>query len=456
MSTSETTVLRATYLNSFSCIGSACEDTCCIGWTVIVDQSTYEKYQTVEDPTLQSLMADFVRVLDDVSANNPSDYSDIQNNHSQSSYLSPSSDQRHAMILWKEGLRCPMLDEEKLCTIQKTLGEDALSTTCSNYPREYNQVDQQLELSANMSCPEIARLALLNPNGIEFEYAKILNDTRFHQPKRAIHPESSASKTHFWPLRIFTIEVLQNRQLQMNERLLFLDDFYRKLQPILEKDDPNLVIEWLEQAKTAFENGSWRQSIAFLNTTEDPYPAKRFAQRTALQLVNQFVQTRMNKGWVNERFVECYVAFLYGIGAYVPVTTNEGTTWQLQDLNSEDILEQYVAADEAFFQSFMNEHAYLFENYLVNHVFKQLFPFEWSEQVSVEFAMLALHYVNITTMAKGMAVFHGELHVDAVLKLIQSYAKTTDHHKAFQLQIREDLVSKLQEDPMFVTKLLLT
>src|ERR1700739_3682469 len=36
------------YAGRFSCIGSACEDTCCTGWGVPIDRQTFEKYAANE------------------------------------------------------------------------------------------------------------------------------------------------------------------------------------------------------------------------------------------------------------------------------------------------------------------------------------------------------------------------------------------------------------------------
>ena len=35
------TILSLEYLNDFKCIGSACENTCCSGWDIVVEKKTY-------------------------------------------------------------------------------------------------------------------------------------------------------------------------------------------------------------------------------------------------------------------------------------------------------------------------------------------------------------------------------------------------------------------------------
>src|ERR1017187_7090768 len=52
----KTPPLRAAYAQSFRCIGSDCEDTCCQGWGVPIDQAAYEKYQNLPDSQLRTLI----------------------------------------------------------------------------------------------------------------------------------------------------------------------------------------------------------------------------------------------------------------------------------------------------------------------------------------------------------------------------------------------------------------
>ena len=36
------------YFKDFECIASKCEDTCCAGWEIVIDDETNEKYKNVE------------------------------------------------------------------------------------------------------------------------------------------------------------------------------------------------------------------------------------------------------------------------------------------------------------------------------------------------------------------------------------------------------------------------
>ena len=36
------------YFNEFKCIASECEDTCCAGWEIVIDDETHKRYEKVE------------------------------------------------------------------------------------------------------------------------------------------------------------------------------------------------------------------------------------------------------------------------------------------------------------------------------------------------------------------------------------------------------------------------
>lgn len=149
------TILIPEYMQEFQCIGSACEDTCCAGWRVTVDKRTFQKYRTTRHPDLKAMLKENVK----------------RNRASK-------SDADYASIKMDNSGRCTMLDGDNLCKIQKELGAELLSNTCAVYPRTFNKVDNIMEKSATLSCPEIARLALLNKNGIGFIEQQEPADTR--------------------------------------------------------------------------------------------------------------------------------------------------------------------------------------------------------------------------------------------------------------------------------------
>jgi lysine-N-methylase len=197
--------LQPEYMARFHCIGAECEDTCCAFWNVTVDKDTYDKYQAVEYPELQK------RLNEDVIPKNSAERSNLN-------YAS--------MRLNSTTGACSFLDHG-LCAIQAALGETYLSPTCATYPRRINEIDGSQEVSAALSCPEAARLALLQPDGIEFYYAPRKEEANTQWNARLSSQTAAAPVTlrYFWELRVLAIEIVQNRQYGLSHRLMMLAAF---------------------------------------------------------------------------------------------------------------------------------------------------------------------------------------------------------------------------------------
>jgi len=139
----KTRLIRPKYVESFRCIGPACEDSCCAGWAVAIDQATYDKYQTVPAGPLRTLIdANILRTPEGADGSKPAAFAQIK--------MPPSR-------------QCPFHNTEQLCQIQVEHGETYLSRTCAEFPRTARTIDGFEETSLTLSCPEAARLVLMNP-----------------------------------------------------------------------------------------------------------------------------------------------------------------------------------------------------------------------------------------------------------------------------------------------------
>ena len=112
------------YYEKFSCIAGACEDTCCAGWEIDIDDKSYEYYKTVGG------------AFGEILRQNIKEYE----NDEEDAYES------HGFIL-KEGRRCPFLNENQLCVIYQELGEQALCDVCTDTPRDFLEYGGARELA---------------------------------------------------------------------------------------------------------------------------------------------------------------------------------------------------------------------------------------------------------------------------------------------------------------------
>ncbi|MEG1585151.1 MAG: flagellin lysine-N-methylase, partial [Anaerovorax sp.] len=164
------------YFEKFHCIGGTCEDNCCIGWDVEIDQRTYKKYRRVKDRSLSLLFREKI-------FENPDPYN-VQIDY--------------ALVELGKGNRCPFLNDKNLCKIQGKIGEEYLSNVCATYPRMANEVDGIIEYSATVSCPEAAKLILGNPEKMRWVTKDI------EKPQRTIvnyHVDTKGKQRH-WNLMV--------------------------------------------------------------------------------------------------------------------------------------------------------------------------------------------------------------------------------------------------------------
>jgi lysine-N-methylase len=123
--------------SDFQCLGSDCPDTCCSGWQVNIDKDSFFEYKNNTNPELKDLFLNSIQREKNATAHR---YGTIRLNQKDNS--------------------CGFLDQG-LCKIQKTLGENALSDTCSGYPRITLQHGDMIQQGLTLSCPEAARRMLL-------------------------------------------------------------------------------------------------------------------------------------------------------------------------------------------------------------------------------------------------------------------------------------------------------
>ena len=117
------------YYDSFSCIASACPDSCCKEWSVDVDADAAAFYRQ-----LPGALGDRLReVLQDTE---------------------------DGTIMAIENGRCPMWRADGLCRIQAELGHDGLCKVCREFPRLTHDYGELKELGLELSCPEAARIIL--------------------------------------------------------------------------------------------------------------------------------------------------------------------------------------------------------------------------------------------------------------------------------------------------------
>ncbi len=403
--------LQPSYYEAFRCVGSVCEDTCCSGWRVPVDKETYQKYQSCSHATLGPKLHSLVTL-------NPS----------------PDSEESWAEIKLTQGV-CNFLSEG-WCEIHATLGAEMLSKNCATYPRVMTFVEGTVERSLDLSCPEAARLALTQPEPIQF--VTTADDDRLGtlgtvDTTNAKHPDQPFHYVH--EVRSLMIALLQNRGYPLSQRLLVLGRLCDKLES-----------EGTARGCAGLQDVS--RDVAPISPRPSMAPALRF------ETIVELILARIGSDATSRRFLNCYQSFMSGLH------------WTM-----ESTMEQLTANMEAAFDgplaAFRARHEYMLEHYLVTYVFRTLFPFgaasvnrklaehSFPHSVSAQYQLIVVDFVVIEALLAGAAALHGEAFgVSDALTVIQSATKTFEHSLSYPGKALELLAQKGLTDCASMSKLI--
>lgn len=338
------------------------------------------------------------------------------------------NDDSYARIVLS-GPGCAFLTEG-WCGIQKKLGEQYLSIMCSQYPRVMNVVDDVLQRSLDLSCPEAARLMLLDPDPMQF-------DEQEGPPRDSRHGSLSVLRTsddnsnkpykYFREIRDSSIWLLQYRTDPLWKRLTILGSLCDQLQA-----EPSTTLEALE----AYRAGVERDRFGAALRTHRAQPAKQ------LELVIELIIGRISSDFTGPRLLACYQKFM------------DSMNWTA-DLSMEGLGARYAAAHSQHYEPFMNHHPHILEHYLVNYVHRTLFPLgpqESTRGLSIHHAastvrdqclLMMVHYAIIQMLLIGMAAFHKEqFGINEVIQVIQSYTKAFEHSLSFPERALKVLAEK--------------
>jgi len=396
--------------HAFRCIGADCEDTCCAGWIVNIDKPTYEAYQRSDDPELAPRFQELVSI----NTGNPT-----EDNYARINLTGPD---------------CPFL-AEGLCAIQKKLGEEYLSTMCSMYPRVMNVVDDVLQRSLDLSCPEAARLVLLDPAPMEFDEEEgPPRDPRLRNLSvlRTSNGASDKPYQYFREIRGLIIGLLQYRAISLWKRLVILASLCDQLQKMTETAEQAQTIQVLEAYRDGVQRGLFEQALA----SHTPQPVKQ------LELVIELILGRIRSDYTTPRLLNCYQKFM------------DSMQWTA-DVSMAELGRRYTEAHATYYQPFMSGHQHILEHYLVNYVHRTLFPLGPQESTrgasmhhmaeSIrEQCLLLLAYFGITqTLLIGVAAFHKEkFNAAEAVHVIQAFTKAFEHSPSFPERALEILKKK--------------
>lgn len=195
------------YFDKFKCVAAECEDTCCAGWAIMIDEDSLEKYKNMEGTFGERL---------------------------------------RNSIDWEAGAfrqcnrRCAFLNDQNLCDLHIEAGEHMLCDTCKDYPRHKEEFEGVREGSLSLSCIEAAKIILGCSEPVEFiSFEDEEEDEEFEDFDYLLY-------TKLTDARDAIIKMLQNRDIDIMMRIGAVLAFAQELQDALDADEMFRMDEIIE------------------------------------------------------------------------------------------------------------------------------------------------------------------------------------------------------------------
>ena len=370
------------YFDQFTCIGGSCEDTCCAGWYLPVDEATYKKYKKVKDPVMKRrLEKELVARKGAVSADNVAKIK-LKNN------------------------RCAFLAGDGLCELYTQLGEHYLSESCQLYPRTFNQVNDILECSLTLSCPEAARKVLLDANGITFKEEE--RSSKQVAISACLNPNPQKPKhygDYLLEIRELFLNILQNRQEDFDRRFLRLENTMKELDYLSKtsalKKIPSFIREKMKNAD--------------LNPIKGREQQDKWHQHE--RLLEMLKHMRSTKKWPSTYYEVLYEEVIKGLES------------------NESFNVHFAKGYGLYKEAFLKDYSYILENYFVNYIYEREAPLDGEsllqslDYLKVYKAMIELHLV-------GLIHYHeGTLTKEKAVQFLQLMTRVFDHNELYRKQL---------------------
>ncbi len=378
------------YFDDFSCIGGDCEDTCCAGWYLPVDEDTYKKYKKVKDPVMKKrLDKEIVAKKGNVSIDNVAKIK-LKNN------------------------KCAFLSCDGLCDIYLKLGKNYMSESCRLYPRTFNKVNDTVECSLTMSCPEAARKILLNDKSIKFTDENN-NDKHIHISAEITINETKPKeiRDYLFEVRNLLINILQDRSRPFKDRFEYMIICFKNISDIAAKGSLKKISEYI--SKVIKSNYTYNLDGKSFNVWEHSHHSL---------ILDKLKAMRETKKWPSIDYEKIY----------------EEITSVFE--NEKQFKEDFKAGYSIYQEVFLNQYEYILENYFVNYIFEREVPLD-GDSLDESINYLRLYYEIIELHLVGLSKYHKTgLNEEKVVRCLSLFTRVFDHNELYRKQLLSVITNK--------------
>jgi lysine-N-methylase len=270
-------------------------------------------------------------------------------------------------------------------------------------------IDGDFELSANLSCPHAARLALKDKDGMTFARDAVSMKKMPTLDSSPVKPSEDIGALHYFhAVREYAIGLLQNREYSLDDRLVLLGLLNRRFSDALaENPGADLAAIQFEFEKQMAGGVS---AALLAKMKPDPFTQTKLTK----ELIDQ--QIMYQKG--TPRYKQLIGESLYGLGSFT-------------DSTMRDVADGYAAAYREYYAPFTKENGHMLENFLVNEYFRQRMPFGKFKGIWDSYVFLCVLYAITRMHLVGMSGFHKGLDEEKVALLASALSREIMHNAKF-------------------------
>lgn len=374
----EIVINEPAFVRSFSCTGGACRDHCCKGWQITLDKQTVKKYTTSKDFIIRTIAEQSI----DIVKKSQQDWGIVK--------FSPQTG------------NCPYFDEDRLCRVQKSMGAQALSQTCSVFPRSNRVYKAEVQHSLNISCPEVASIIFSDADAMRFSERVVLQD-KFNNTG----PARAQNKL----LNQFCLSLIDFVETDVETGLYAIIKFLMFIEKIEIIDDASLVE--IENAYAILagqlQSGEMKQELAALSTD------KKVKVSLVLLMQDFFRKKATTRG---SGVLNYYIDYLLH------------ALFAQQDAG----LEEKITAIENAWQEIVlpsfEESAFAIKNFILYKFWQNNFPNYQGVPPLRALYMIVAEYYFIKLLASACAKHKGSIERDDLVNIVYSFHSLSQHNKA--------------------------
>lgn len=412
------TVYAPSYVHAFRCDGKKCNAHCCRGWNITIDDAAYENYEKIKNRVVRNT------ILRAIERFKPTETFPQGGWH----------------IALKKNGACPMIRPDRLCTIQKALGETALSHTCRVYPRVAHDLEEVQFRTLSMTCPVAAQMALFTDDGMALTERRASGGEHiwdlFHMGGvwSNTYKRKAEDRAAQMTLCILACtSVLLDGRLPLDIRYFHLLLFADRADELLREDAGDAALARLVDVYGSEESLAATASLFSKQCFDAPLYAK-----TIIHLLNVIGEER---SFINLWGLVGRFSAVYGI--------EDG------EMSASALAIRMLESEVAYREGVEGRYQSVIERYAVHEFLHQGFPFAIEGSLLENVMMFILTQKFFRCLFYGITAYHERaMEKKEVIELIGAYSRNIDHNYILRRMIGEVAQSYSQDPLRFASSML--